>query len=156
MEEDFDKDRFDALMELADFRFKRVTNRRQFEWKVTVGIWAVLAAGIVSSKAQSQPLTQHQLIFPLIALVFGHAFLWVGSHWVRSTADLKFAFYYAERAETRLLPNSGINVRDRPKRPEELPCCERLFGFLRGTGVWFQIGATALLAYGFFLVAPPL
>ena len=47
-----EKINFDALMALADFRLKRIFNRRDYEWKVTLGLWALLAAGI----ANPQPL----------------------------------------------------------------------------------------------------
>ncbi len=33
------KDRFDAFMKLSDFRFGRWANRRQYEWKVSFGLW---------------------------------------------------------------------------------------------------------------------
>jgi hypothetical protein len=42
-----EKDRCDVLLKLADFRMTRVAGRREHEWKVTVALWALLAAGIV-------------------------------------------------------------------------------------------------------------
>jgi hypothetical protein len=40
------KDRCDVLLNLANFRMTRVISRREHEWKVTVALWALLAAGI--------------------------------------------------------------------------------------------------------------
>src|ERR1700730_8351904 len=74
------KDRNDGLLRLADFRMQRITSRRDHEWKVTVALWALLAAGIAKPHAS---LGQHWFLFGvgLALLVYGHARWWVMSHW---------------------------------------------------------------------------
>jgi hypothetical protein len=138
------KRRFDALMKLADFRRERQANRRQHEWKVTVGLWALLAAGI----AYPPKCPIWALVFALIVVVIAHAFLWVRWVWVGSTKDAKLAFFYAEHAEKMALPGSPD-----PEQRFEMDLCRELFGFLGEAGCWFQIIATILLAFGVGLKA---
>jgi len=40
------KDKFDACMKIAEYAVKNFHGRREFEWKVTLGFWALLVASI--------------------------------------------------------------------------------------------------------------
>ena len=42
------KDQFDAFMKLADFRMNVRKERRQLEWRVSLGLWVGLAAGMIA------------------------------------------------------------------------------------------------------------
>lgn len=39
---DFDKDRFDGLMKVADFNITRFDERRNHNWKISLGFWAAI------------------------------------------------------------------------------------------------------------------
>jgi hypothetical protein len=39
-----DKERFDALFKFWEASWKRITERRQYEWKVTLAVWAALGS----------------------------------------------------------------------------------------------------------------
>src|SRR5262249_31867904 len=45
----FERDRFDAYLKLADYWASRYQLRNEVEWKVGLGLWAVILTGIVSS-----------------------------------------------------------------------------------------------------------
>lgn len=144
------KDRFDALMQLANFRRERQANRRQHEWKVTVGLWALLAAGIHSPPDINALLLAVGLLF----LVWAHAVLWVHWHWIHSKRDGDLAFFFAEHAEKLFdLPDSPP-PKKRPspeldyhfdwKDPLRPVCWKQ---FLGQGGSLFQVLSTAVLAF---------
>lgn len=121
--DDYQKRSFDALMTLADFRLKRAFDRRQHEWKVTLGVWALLASAIV-----------HPLHGPIVIIIIAaaivtsaHLFLWIRPHWVRSTKDLKMAFWFAEISERKFFFSETPPPEARPKG---LAGCDRYVGFL--------------------------
>jgi len=60
------KDRFDALMKLAQFRMDHRKERRQLEWRVSLGLWLFLAAG--NRRFRRAP--DAKLKIPTIALLF--------------------------------------------------------------------------------------
>jgi hypothetical protein len=93
-----DKDRADLLMKLADFRMERIKSRRDHEWKVTVALWALLAAGIAKPLTLTR-LSPGILIITLAIVIVGHGTLWVWPHWKRSKEDTLLSFHYANNAE---------------------------------------------------------
>jgi len=49
------KSAFDALMKLNEFRFQRWQDRRKYEWRISLGVWALLTASIAFKKEISPP-----------------------------------------------------------------------------------------------------
>lgn len=47
-----DKDKFEAAMKLAEFIFSRIQDRRQYEWKIILGFWALLATAPLYIKSK--------------------------------------------------------------------------------------------------------
>jgi len=163
----FEKDRFDATMKLVEFRLARISSRRQHEWKVTVGLWAILAAWIFKSKAD------HPFIFwlVLICIVLVHIW-WIRMHWVRSTQDAKIAFTYQDDAAKLIYPTPKEEVRKfyfyeerklsgcekrlhslcetmaRFYKKREISDCEKRLGFLCEGVCWVQVLTTVVLAIG--------
>jgi hypothetical protein len=43
------KDHVEALMKLADFYMQHRKERRELEWRISLAIWAFLAAGFVAT-----------------------------------------------------------------------------------------------------------
>lgn len=122
-----EKEQFDAFMSLCEFRFNRWANRRQYEWRISVGLWAILVAGMIYIQKPSGALLW-LLILGLVIAVLGHAWLWVRWNWISNERDIRTAFFFAEHAE-RLLRSS--NAPDPGARPEITPEEKRWYGFLR-------------------------
>src|ERR1700730_16634664 len=115
------EEQFDALLKLADFRFRIRESRRQHEWRVSLGVWVGLGAAIVSFKG-IVPISLQMFVLPLI--VAGHALLWVRWNWVRGERDSRLVYYYIEKAESLLLEDAPTPQR----RP--LTLNEIRYGFL--------------------------
>src|SRR5262245_56599054 len=47
---DLDKDKFDAYLTLANYWANSYQQRSEVEWKVSLGLWAVILTGLVSSE----------------------------------------------------------------------------------------------------------
>lgn len=144
-----DKDRFDAFMRLSDFRFERWKDRRQYEWRVSLGLYAIMAAATIYLKDTPTPL-KYFLSIILLIVVPSHAWVWVRSNWISGQRDINSAFYYAEYARQILL-------RDRapPPNEEQGPMSKwggltelqsKWYSFLKESPCQVEIGATALLA----------
>jgi hypothetical protein len=130
------KDRFDAFMKLADFRAMRWNVRRQVEWKVSLGLWAVMIVSAYSFK--SKPPECLLIIF-LLSIFLMHTIL-ISQLLVRSRQDINMAFYYIDHAEHVLFPQ--MIPRERPRRVDTMSGKERLVEFVR-TDVLAAIGQMA-------------
>jgi hypothetical protein len=102
---DDDKRRFDALMQLVDHRMKRVVSRRDHEWKVTIGLWALLGAGLLQLR------TEHIwfLVGGLVILVVVHV-MWTLAHQIHSREDIEIGFHYHDRAVEVLQEKSALKI----------------------------------------------
>lgn len=138
-----DKERFDALMRLADFRTGIRAARRTLEWRVSLGLWLGMGAGLISLP----DIPEHILVLALIIAVVIHAF-WVQWNWVSNEREAHKAYYYAETAEAMLLlPNSPVPNMPIPTR------LYRLFGFIVHGPCFFQILVTIFLGMALVLLA---
>ena len=139
------KDRFDAYMKLSDFRVHRWDARREFEIKVSVALWALLAATAAVLKVRPDSVLLAAL---LLIVVAGHALFFLVPIWTSNKLDIETAFCYAEMAEREL--SSSIQVR--PK-PAALRGWSSWKGAASDWGVRFQILTTTILALGVWLLA---
>jgi hypothetical protein len=137
-------DQADALLKLADFRFRIRESRRQHEWRVSLGLWVGLGAAIISFKGVV-PMSLQVVVLPLI--VVGHALLWVRWNWVRGERDSRLVYYYIEKAESLLLKDVP------PPQPRPLSPKEIRYGFLMNGPPLFQVLTTVVLALGVVIVA---
>jgi hypothetical protein len=101
------KDEFDAFMQLNEFRFKRWENRRMYEWRVSLALWAwmALATYYLEIAKPSHHIPFGISLCAAIGVVALHLF-WVRTNWIRNMKDINHAFYFADRAR-RLLPNES-------------------------------------------------
>jgi hypothetical protein len=97
------KDRFDAAMKLADFIAQRVTDRRQYEWKITLGLWAVLAAAPLYVRTKPPAVV---LALGLAVLVLAFSFLFIRPIAIEHGTDSEdmFAHYHAAEDIAGLAP----------------------------------------------------
>gem|GEM_PF-1046747 len=138
------KERFEACVKLAEFSATRWDARRAYEWKLSLGLWALLAAAIHSFRVDTIPLW-----LPLV--VFAMYLFWMNNVWWANYLDRMMMRTYREYA-TKLLNEDGeIHVdKHRPKLPRWLavhPKINRYLGFLVDWATLFQITVTGLLVW---------
>jgi hypothetical protein len=136
------KDRFDRCMKLAEFAAGRWDARRSYEWKLSLGLWALLAAAIHSLRVEAVPGWIPAVI--ILLYVF-----WMNNVWWANYLDRMMMRAYRRQC-TMLLNADGIVYEDKyyvrafPLLHEN-PKINRLFGFLMDWAVLFQIAVTTLL-----------
>ncbi len=138
-----DKEQFDAIMALAQFRAERRDKRMVMEWRVSLGIWALLAAGIVYSK----PFPQHWLLACWFGAVALHCW-WVWINFCAAERDSDHFYHMLSRAENLVLPKVFSIVSMRQKRK-----WDRARDFVRHGPVIFQLLATAALGAAMYFVS---
>lgn len=149
MKERFSKDRFEALMRMADFLHKRAEFRRHFEWRTSVSLWAVLSA--VTYYVQKRP---PNLILASTLAISTVAYIYFCLEVrVRSRADIERAFFFFDAAK-RMLASGAAPPPAEPKAAHERSFKERFRDFHKdiwSTGI--QILTTIILALlAYFLI----
>jgi hypothetical protein len=92
-----EKDQTDAHLRIADF-YRQVRNeRRQHEWRVTLGLWLTLAAGIVAAK--DLPSMSIWYIRGLLTAILLCHFWWVLENYTRHNRDINKAYKHLRKAE---------------------------------------------------------
>jgi hypothetical protein len=150
MDAQFDTEKFNALMKLADFRFQRWRERRTTDWKLSLALWTLLVVGAASAKAHGRfefPGWATALV--LIILVIGHAWFWVRSNFIASAFDIKNGFHFADHAVKIVLPTDPVPIEPRPDPNKS----QGWFEFLTTRGFCqAQMFATALFAFVAFVI----
>src|SRR5262249_34613905 len=105
------RERFDGFIRLAEFRLKRWESRRAYEWKISLGLWGLLAA-----TAYYVPFRPNMtaVAFLLITIFLIYTLMWAGPILVRNDEDMATAFYYMQKAEKELDPTT--EVRSKPEQ----------------------------------------
>ena len=67
------KEKFDACMEQAKFAFQMHNARRPWEWRLTLGLWALIIASVVRGI--------HVPLWAWIIFAALYIFFWVGPIW---------------------------------------------------------------------------
>jgi hypothetical protein len=92
---DFNKNRFDAYLKLADYWAGSYQLRNEVEWKVGLGLWAVILTSIVSSdKLPPIPHSARWLVF----VWFVYVVLWVGPLSLMKMHERGLSHQYADKA----------------------------------------------------------
>jgi hypothetical protein len=131
-----DKERFDALMKLAELQSDIREKRRDIEWKVSIGLWAITSGAVAYLKGHS---VRWSLVL-LAVIVLMHSWLWVRAHYNSSERDARQVYYYMQHALQIVLPESVINPGDRLPLPKFGP-----LEFLKHQPLWFEITVTPVL-----------
>ena len=101
------KEQFDSCMKLAEFGTARGDARRHYEWKLTMGIWAVLVAAVIYFKVDTLP------IWPGGLSLFVYA-CWLQGLWRRNASDAEFAWNFVNEAQQLLAPHKIKIIKARP------------------------------------------
>jgi hypothetical protein len=150
-----DKDPFDAHLKIAEFYRKVRDERRQHEWRLTLGLWLTLAAGIVAVKDLPHIPMRVVLGFLGLVLLFHLGWVW-DNFWLRNR-DTDRAYKHLRKAEEF----SGLVLADEP--PEYIPLWTRIKDLIKDptwtkleelknrVPLWEFLG-TALLCITFYIV----
>jgi hypothetical protein len=92
----FEKERFDALLGLADFRRKVREERRQLEWKLSLALWIAMGAGMIAFR--DHPISRWALGISLIVVILLHG-VWVHSNYMRNERDAQRMYDHLEQAQ---------------------------------------------------------
>jgi hypothetical protein len=96
-----DQERFDSLMKLADFRRQVREERRQLEWKLSLALWAAMAA---RDECIPRPTVSNcALGIGLVLVVGAHIAFWVEASYLRNERDAKQMYDHLDPAQ-RMLP----------------------------------------------------
>jgi len=143
-------------MKLADFRMNVRMERRQLQWRVSLGLWIALAAGMIAFKNARIPVSEWILVPILAGVLVGHAVLWAYGNWLRNERDAKQAYQMIANAEALL----GVRYRP-PRRTWEklIVVAERKMGLKPGrlrifthSPPFFEMLATFLLVLAWCIV----
>jgi len=119
MDAQFETEKFNALMKLADFRFQRWRERRTTDWKLSLALWTLLVAVAAYGKAHGKfefPVWVTALV--LISLVIGHALFWVRTNFNSSVFDIRTSFHFADQAVNLVQPDKPVPVGSLPNRQQ--------------------------------------
>jgi hypothetical protein len=142
---------------LADFRMNVRRERRQIEWRMSLGLWIALATGIIAFRNAQIRVPQYLLALFLVLVIAGHAWLWVGGNWWRNERDAKRAYEMIAKAEDLF----GIEPYQAPQGPwmKLVKRIERIVGLQEGalrifthSPPFFEMLATVLLAIAWLIL----
>jgi len=146
-----DNQRFDACMKQAEFFSKKGFNRQAYQWKVTLGLWALIAAAV--SFLWGKNVLVPWWAFVTVLLVY--AFLWVRPVAHRNYDDQQLEWYFTRVAWSVLAANlTTAEHMLKELRPPKTRLWSRqaLFGFLWNWAHLFEFLTTALLLVAAYLL----
>jgi len=108
-------------MRQAEFAIGQFNSRRQYEWKVTIGLWALIAAFVAFLRTQNPQFDQFLILGIIVWILY--SFFWLRGVWVGNQDDKNWANHYLKEAEkifnnTDHIPQTGKLGR---KRLKDLP-----------------------------------
>ena len=133
-----DKERCDTLLKLAELQSDIREKRRDIEWKVSIGLWAITAGAAAYLKGRLLPWPLMLLLLAVIWLI--HTWMWVRVHFNSSERDAKQVYYYMQHALLIVRPESGVSPDERLPFPK--------FGtwdFLKHEPLRFEVVVTLVL-----------
>ena len=89
---------FEACMKLAEYFNSQYNQRRQYQWKVTFGVWTLLVGGIVFIK---KPSSVQYWLAAILTIVY--IWFYLKPLWQANEKDKYRAKYYRIQAESILL-----------------------------------------------------
>lgn len=141
-----EKERFDACMQQANYGAGRHDGRRDYEWKVTLGLWALIAGAAIYQDRWSQRLPLWAL-FVICALILGaYGYLWLYPLWKENAIDQAVANHFRVQA-ARILQDPNHSATDLDFDKVDISFST----FLSDWSMRFQLVGTALL-FAFLLI----
>jgi hypothetical protein len=103
---DDDKRTFDAYTKLADYWADCYERRRQVEWKISLGFWAVILSGIVSSDKLNGVWSWWFAGFSLLVWLV-YIFLWLVPNMRKNERDKRRSYSYVTTALSCTKPSES-------------------------------------------------
>lgn len=141
--DDNQKFHFDACMKQAEYFRSNFDQRRQYEWKVTIGIWTSLIGGIIFIK---KPFSVPYVLMAL--LIFGYGYFWLRPLWRANNGDKQKARFFQNQADT-IMRDPSFTLTE---PPAEDPNHWYNLTFLLDWSMLFQLVSTFVLAILFYVV----
>jgi hypothetical protein len=132
------KDQIDACLRLSQLSYSRFDGRRQYEWKIALGLWAILFAAVRFHQEVRLPTWT----WPLVLV--GYAFLWQRGLHVANRKDKDVSLHFQKQAEQLVCtPDSHV------VEPYELKISwyVSIFGFLGDWASQCQLATTGVLCW---------
>ena len=98
---------FQSYMELAQSGFQRRDLRRNFEWKMSFGLWTAFAVMIsfgAAGKSLSPDWVNPELFWGSHAVILILYLIWTAGLQIASRIDADFGFFYEHKAESMADP----------------------------------------------------
>ncbi len=127
----------DACMKQAEYYATSFNRRREYEWKVSFGLWVVILGSI--TVLRGHPLGS----WVGFVVCLGYAFIWLRGLWVSYENDKSKAKHFSGEAEA-LLTGAKTKVGASPGMIS-WRSFRYWLGFLRDWSMEFQFGTTVLL-----------
>ncbi len=128
--------RFEQLSKLAELAASRHDARRDYEWKITLGFWAVMLTSMHKDWSFPSGIEWGWFVFAGVWFTL----FWVYGVWVANCSDKdRYDFYFKKAAETALgAPESDFISEKKGDMPKRVR-----YSFLDGGWAQvFQLGAT--------------
>ena len=131
------KEKIDTCLEQARLAYQMHNDRRQWEWKVTLGLWAVILTTVVKD------LDVSPWIWAAIVLLYG--ILWLRPIWVANENNKSWYDHFMREADV-ILQDASHEIVPAPGKISGWSCH---FGFLypKAWSMLFQFVTTAILAW---------
>src|SRR5205085_10674015 len=84
------KEKFDGCMKIAEFAINNFHGRREYEWKIALGYWTILAAAIASIEKIKSSVQPWLIVISSLLFVT----LWLRGVWDANANDKNIAFHY--------------------------------------------------------------
>jgi len=140
------KEKFDACMKQADFLTQKVYNRQGYQWKVTLGLWAFIAA--FANFAWGKRITVSWWPFAVVWL--GYGFLWLRGIWAHNHDDQIRGWHFRDQA-VNILTTDTVVTSPEPGRTTYTDL-RFWFGFLTNWAHLFEFLTTAVLLGGAYFI----
>lgn len=132
-------EKVESCMKQAQFAYNMHNNRRQYEWKITIGLWAIILTTIIKEI--------HLCPFIWILIVLGYAFLWLKPVWVANENNKNWYDHFMWQA-VNLLIDDNFQIEEPPPK---ITGWHLYYKFLNpkrsGWAMFFQFIVTIFLIY---------
>jgi hypothetical protein len=96
-----DKEKLDSLKSLADYWADSYERRRQVEWKVSLGFWAVILGGILKNDKLVE-IWSVACVAWSVGLWLSYVFIWLVPIQLKNRRDKVLSYYYINQARVLL------------------------------------------------------
>jgi|SRR5208337_4639020 len=147
-------DIFDSYMKLSNFFSSRHDRRREYEWKISFGFWALIAGAIL--KKPKLPVLREHPWAAVVSIILGVVFAltWIRGLYIANEKDKYASFFYSDKAK-ELFPDPSQyseNIIDKWVKSWKSPGCKFWLAFIFKWSSLFHVIVTATLIAVFNLV----